>query len=212
MLPLSASEWELIADRQFFLAKARIMEKLHQQLEALRERLRAMLMGVPLLAPAGLDVERGQITRGERYHDLPFLYLDFPKFFSRTDKFTYRSLFWWGQSFVFALILQGPYLPIYKSRILGGLSYLAGQGYFLSTAVDPWEWRREGAPLLPLEPHHPGEEEVLRQAVERLGFLKIERFVDFDHPGLREEGVVGEGVRTFQGLQFIVQADGAEGS
>lgn len=93
-LPLTAEERALIKDTSFFRAKAAIGKKVKENLLALHEALKEEIALSSLLAPEGTDLQGGQFVKGEHLQDFPYQYLDFPKFFSHTEKFTFRSLFW----------------------------------------------------------------------------------------------------------------------
>src|SRR5688500_7443876 len=117
-LGLTREELNLIADAEFFPAKARIMEKVRGMLHDVHGRLRDELDGIELLAPGGFDRKKFQFVKGEHLEDFPYQYLDYPKHFEGGEKFTFRSLFWWGHYFAFALILEGGGLLRYKQNLI----------------------------------------------------------------------------------------------
>src|SRR5207249_12207962 len=111
-------ELTLLGDTQFFRAKARIMTKMKAVLEGVYEGLQRELAGVTLLAPAGFNPAAHQFVKGEHLEDFPYQYLDYFKHFQGEEKFTFRTLLWWGHHIVFALILQGGYLTQYKKNLM----------------------------------------------------------------------------------------------
>jgi hypothetical protein len=146
--PLTPDEIRLVADREFFKTKAAITPKIRAMLESVHDALKQELAGVPLIAPAGFDPDKRQFVKGEHLEDCPYQYLDFPKHFEGDDKFTFRTLFWWGHHVVFALILEGEGLRQYKQNLINrygprsapvsladALGVEAGAG--LHAAVDP---------------------------------------------------------------------------
>src|SRR5881396_4233849 len=118
-------ELTLLGDTQFFRAKARIMTKMKAVLEGVYESLQRELAGVTLLAPAGFNPAAHQFVKGEHLEDFPYQYLDFFKHFEGHNKFTFRSLFWWGHHYTFALILDGEGLSQYKKNLINRYESLA---------------------------------------------------------------------------------------
>lgn len=135
-------ELSLLSDSRFFKTKARVMKKVKAQMEALHDGLKEDLAGVDLLAPEGFDVTLYQFVKGEHLEDFPYQYLDCPKHFAGGVKFTFRSLFWWGHHYVFALILEGGDLTRYKQNLLNRYEKVADKGICLCLGGSPWEWKR----------------------------------------------------------------------
>src|SRR5216117_4381006 len=111
-------ELTLLGDEQFFRAKARIMKKMKAIVEGVYDGLQRELAGVTLLAPAGFNPAAHQFVKGEHLEDFPYQYLDYFKHFEGDNKFTFRSLFWWGHHYAFALILDGEGLSQYKKNLV----------------------------------------------------------------------------------------------
>src|SRR5574341_849633 len=141
-ISFTAEEVSLIQDAEFFRAKARIMTKIRGQLEAVHAGLREELAGQDLLAPSGFDPTKCQFVKGEHLENCPYQYLDYPKHFSGDEKFTFRTLFWWGHHYVFALILEGEGLPQYKQNLINRYRAIADRDICLCLGPSPWDWRR----------------------------------------------------------------------
>lgn len=191
---LTDEEWRLVRDASFFRTKASVMEKIKGELEELRAALRDDLKKMSLLAPEGVDLEEGQLVKGEHLMECPYLYLDLPKYFSGGEKFTYRTLFWWGHHLLCTLILDGRHLDRYKENVMARYEQLAEGELHLLMTETPWEWRRGGEFALPLTKKN-------RQRVERAlrerPFLKLHRYWPLDDPAMVREGLVGASRRTF---------------
>ncbi|WP_447973515.1 hypothetical protein [Nitrospira sp. Kam-Ns4a] len=198
--PFTSDELALIANEQFFRAKARVMGKVRGLLEELHGAFRAELAGVELLTPPGFDPGRFQLVKGEHLEDCPYQYLDFPKHFVGDDKFTFRSLFWWGHHFVFALILEGAGLLRYKQNLVNRYHEVAGRHVCLSLGPSLWEWKRGDGYTLPLT--HDRKAEVAAVLSGRR-FFKLARFVVPDDPAVREGRLVELGRETLRTLIFL---------
>jgi len=198
---LTPAEQKLIQDTYFFQTKAVITKKVKRMLEELHAALGEELETASLLAPEGLDTTTGQFVKGEHLHDFPYQYLDLPKYFSQDEKFTFRSLFWWGHHFVFALILEGRYLDRYKQNLLHSYDKLADQGLYMLMAPTLWEWEKRPELLLEIRRDN---REVVEAALETRPFLKLHRFIPFDHPLFEKGSLAEEGRRTFRLISTIV--------
>ena len=199
--PFTPEELRLIADRDFFLAKARIMKKVRGLLEELHGVLQGELRDVDLLTPPGFDPAKCQFVKGEHLEEYPYQYLDFPKHFQGDEKFTFRSLFWWGHHFVFALILEGHLLLRYKQNMINRYHQVAGRGLELALAPSPWNW-------------HAGEGYTMSLAHDRKSqvsavlsgrpFFKVVRVIPHDDPVVGEGRLVDVGRETLRAVLPII--------
>ncbi|MEW6245508.1 MAG: hypothetical protein AB1555_02235 [Nitrospirota bacterium] len=202
-LRFTAEEVELIADEHFFRAKAEITRKVRALLGAVHEELQAEMAKASLLAPPGFDPRKCQFVKGEHLEDFPYQYLDYPKHFVGSEKFTFRSLFWWGHHFAFALILEGGALRQYKRNLLDRFHRVAGQDLHLSLAPTLWEWKRGEGYTLPIT--HDRKARVAAALAER-SFFKILRFVPPDDPAVAQGMLPRVGCETFQAILPIVSS------
>src|SRR5437867_12152710 len=150
LIQFTPEELSLIADEKFFRAKARVMKKVRNTLDGLNAVVKSELAGADLLSPTDFDPSRFQFGKGEHLEDFPYQYLDFPKHFQDENKLTFRSLFWWGHHFVFALILEGEGLLRYKQNLINRYHDVAGRHICLYLGPSLWEWKRGEVYTLPL--------------------------------------------------------------
>lgn len=194
-------ELSLVSDSRFFRAKARIMKKVKTQLEALHDGLKEDLAGVDLLAPKGFKQAAHQFVKGEHLEDFPYQYLDCPKHFAGGVKFTFRSLFWWGHHFVFALILEGGDLTRYKQNLLNRCEKVADKGICLCLGGSPWEWKRGEGYTMELTWERKSE---LMALLDRRTFVKLARFVPLDDPAVATGRVPDIGRATLRDLLPVI--------
>jgi hypothetical protein len=196
------AEMRMILNTDFFPAKAGIIRKFHDEFMSLRDQLR-MECQKDILGngPKGCDWATGQLVKGERFHDFPYVYLDFPKFFSKDEMFTFRSFFWWGHALFFCWFLSGPRLEEYKVRLVADYAALSGQTIFLSTADSPWEWSLEKPHAVFLDQT---TEEDLKEILKDRSFLKIGSALTLK--SLEIPGAISqEGMRIFGLLKSMVR-------
>jgi len=201
MSRFTSDEMRMIAATDFFPAKAEIIRKFHQEFITLRDQLRMECEKTFLrAAPAGTDFDTGQLVKGEKFHDFPYVYLDFPKFFSKKEMFTFRSFFWWGHSLIFCWFLSGPRLDEYKERLLDWHATLSHQPVFVSIADTPWEWGLE-------KPHAEFLNEIgnehLKEILKDCHFLKLGCSIPLKSLEL-QNAIPQEGLRVFHLLRPIV--------
>ncbi len=194
-------EINLVADEVFFRAKARIMKKVRGVLERLHVRLEEELAAADLLGPPGFDPKKCQFVKGEHLEEFPYQYLDFPKHFMGSEKFTFRSLFWWGHHFVFALIVEEGELVRYKQNFVNRFHSIAGRQLSLCLSPSLWEWKRGDGYTLPVT--HDRKPEVAAVLGGRRSF-KVARFAPLHDEAVREGRIVEVGCEAFRAILPIV--------
>ncbi|MCX8019717.1 MAG: hypothetical protein N2747_04410 [Chitinophagaceae bacterium] len=135
-LILSAKEKELVTDARWILTKNRILEKIKVMFGFLQQQY-ASLPATALL-PEEILMVSAKISRGENYLGLPWMVLDYPRYFTAEHIFAVRTLFWWGRYFSITLQLHGKHRDGFLPHILAGFSVLKQTGFFLCTGRDPW--------------------------------------------------------------------------
>lgn len=197
----TAEELSLVADEKFFLAKARIMKKVRTMLDQLHAAIQAEITGVELLAPAGFNAAACQFVKGEHLDDFPYQYLDFPKYFAGAEKLTFRSLFWWGHHFIFALLLEGEQLPRYKQNLINRFSDLADRQLCLSLGPSLWEWKHGTGYTLEITRRRKSEGAAVLGGRQ---FFTVARFVPPDDQLVKEGRLIETGRRVFRSMLSII--------
>ncbi|MBH0201798.1 MAG: hypothetical protein HP496_05730 [Nitrospira sp.] len=188
-------ETVLLADAQFFRKKAAITTKIRAMLEVTHDTLQNELAGLSLVVPSGLDPHIHQLVKGEHLEDFPYQYLDYPKYFSGVNTFTFRTLVWWGHHVACALLLQGSEIGRYKRQLLGRFHQLAGKDPSL------WEWKCGAGYTLPIT--HDRKAQIAAVLAER-SFLKVVRCVPLGDPRVREGQLAQLACETFRSLVPLV--------
>jgi len=172
----------LVSDAQLFRKKAAISAKVKLQLTSTHQALKDELAGVAFVAPSAFDPEAYQLVKGEHLEDFPYQYLDFPKCFDGRNKFTLRTLFWWGHHVAWGLLLEGDEVRRYKKHFVDRFHQLAGHDLELSLAPTLWEWKRGEGYTLPVT--HDRKARLAAVLAER-PFLKIIRCVPLTDPRIQ---------------------------
>ena len=168
----SEKELRLVNHVEVFLTKPDILKKVEQRLITLQKALAQEVNLISANLPSGIDLVKNQIARGENHNGFPYLSLDYPQNFSKTEMFTMRTLFWWGHYLGFSLILKGKKLSIYLERLIENCHKKSYKNIYVSIAPDPWEWEIIDENFVLASQL---ETEGLQKIISPLGYLKIIR-------------------------------------
>jgi hypothetical protein len=198
---LTTDEWNVFANKDFFLKKAIISAKLKRTLEQLHIALKPELTAHPLLTPDSFDPESVQFVKGEHLEDCPYQYLDFPRYYTRQDKLAFRSLCWWGHHLVFALIMEGPLVKRYRVNLFNRFSEVADRQLSLCISSSLWEWKAGPGFTLDITHNHRSE---IAAALDHRTFFKIARFIPIQELEAGTDHIIDAGVTTFQAILPII--------
>jgi len=194
-------ELRLLADAQFFATKSRLMGRVRGLLEETHAALRAEVAAAALTTPDGFNPAKVQFVKGEHLEDCPYQYLDFPKHFAGGETFTFRTLFWWGHAFVFALLLEGDRLLQYKQNLINRYHQVAGRELEMSLAPSLWEWKQGAGYTIPITHDHKSQ---ISAVLSGRRSVKLARFVALGDPAVQEGRVAEVAVQTFRALLPVV--------
>lgn len=166
---LSSLEMELVANSDWILTKNGIIQKVKYLLEDLQEKEQDILSSYDEL-PAEVVSIPPKISKGENYKGLPWLVLDYPRYFEKDNHFAIRSMFWWGNFFSVTLHLTGVYKKTYEPRIIRSFGQLREDGYYICTGQDEWEHHFEAGNYSALKEMDPA---TFNLHVKDKSFLKL---------------------------------------
>ncbi len=154
---LSAAEIELVTNADFILTKNNIITKVYMLLGELSvfyvdeiNKRKTLPHEVVAITP--------KISRGENYEGLPWVMLDYPRYFTATDVLAIRTYFWWGNFFSITLQLKGKYqIKNFKSKI---------SDWYLCCNADEWQHHFRADNYKPLN-------DFSDEEIEALSFIKL---------------------------------------
>lgn len=132
------SEINLLGNKNLFLAKARITQKLQTALLLVEKLYARELIKYDKKLPAEIVNSKGKITKGENLSASPWMVLDYPKEFSRQNIFAIRTLIWWGKHVSVSLVLSGSYKKLYEQNIFKAIN-TKPTNLFVCIGQTPWE-------------------------------------------------------------------------
>ena len=168
----SEKEIKLVNHVEVFQEKPAILKKVHNRLVDLQKELENEIVPMASSLPDGLDITKNQIVRGENHNGFPYLSLDYPQNFSKSDMFTMRTLFWWGHYLGFSLILKGEHLKNHIERLLQNKNTKPFKDIYVSLTTNPFEWELNETNFSLISESNV---ENLQKTILDLGYLKIIR-------------------------------------
>jgi len=174
---LSQTEMEMVCNAELILTKNRILQKVNQLLAGLQAEQLEYIQMFSAALPEAVRNSTAKISRGENYKGLPYLMLDHPRTFGKTDVLAVRTLFWWGNFFSVTLHLSGLPKIAAEEKIICAYPLLKEKGYFCCVHDDPWEHHFEPGNYIALEKMEAAD---FATAFRERPFIKLATRIQFD--------------------------------
>ncbi|MCX6206438.1 MAG: hypothetical protein NTZ19_09335 [Bacteroidetes bacterium] len=114
---LSSKEQELVIKADWILTKNAVIQKLYTFFGQTSEQFQLQIQQNPSLANEAACAIAPKISKGENYEGLPWVMLDYPRYFKGEDVFAIRCFFWWGNEISITLQLAGKFKTFYSNAI-----------------------------------------------------------------------------------------------
>jgi hypothetical protein len=137
-IQLSEEEWQLVMNAEILLTKNRVLEKVALFLGEIGNSAGTIFSPEAIVLPVSAPWKHAKISKGENYLGLPYLVLDYPRFFFRDDVFAIRTMFWWGNYFSITLHIKGIFLEHFAPGIIRNFDSLAAEGFMINTSGSEW--------------------------------------------------------------------------
>lgn len=135
-ITLSKDELELVTNAQILLTKNDIIKKVFDLFGELAE---AYVIAARDVLPQEVRSITPKISRGENYLGLPYVMLDYPRFFQKEEMFAIRTFFWWGNFFSLTLQLSGGYQNRSGPSLQEAISSGYFEGWFINDSIEMWD-------------------------------------------------------------------------
>lgn len=168
---LSPKELELVNNADWILTKNHIIDKVYDLFGALANQYRQEYTTYKNFQKEIAFEISPKISKGEHYEQLPYVMLDFPRYFTVTDIFAIRTFFWWGNHCSIHLILKGKYLTelgpsVDRYFAMYGQHRVETLDWYIGVGSDPWQHHFEKDNYLPMQDWN-------GDSVTQLPFLKL---------------------------------------
>lgn len=137
-ITLSSKELELVTNAEWILTKHAIIQKVYRLFGDHVQLAEPLIMQSGWI-PGEVKSIPAKIAKGENYLQLPYVMLDYPRYFSGENVFAIRCFFWWGNFFSVSLQLGGVHFQNNRELILSRFEWLKERQFYLCIAGDPWQ-------------------------------------------------------------------------
>lgn len=183
---LTPSEWEVIQDKEFLPRKFIVCQKMEGMLGELKKNIEAIGPFYAARSNKEKLTTHSKISKGDNYKYFPYRVLDCPMVNEGGDFFSFRTVFLWGQSFGFHLIMTGKFKEAYQATIIEQRRDFP-IGFHLSNQATPWIWEMDEKNLEPLRELSLTEASEIIQGKD---FIRVSSFFPLEHyADVPEKGV-----------------------
>src|SRR6266487_1465229 len=175
---LSPFEMDLLTNPEWILTKNMIVKKAQRLLEEVQQNISEYAIQHPAIFPAELLAISPKISKGENYKGLPWLMLDYPRYFDKENIFAIRIMFWWGNFFSTTLHLSGHYKQKYNDAIIHSYEDLHKNEFYICINDEQWDHHFEKENYLPIKNF--GAEDFADQVLKK-SFVKLSCKLSFSY-------------------------------
>lgn len=170
---LSDKEIMMMEDTDFLISKVNIIAEIEELLAKTKDRLIEVIKKENVSFLTESKYNKGKISKGENYRNLPFVILDYPSVFESNNIFAYRTMFWWGNNFSCTFQLQGEYLELHRSKLLSNFDLLLHQNMYICVAETPWEYHYGKDNYIQLSNDH-------KELIANASFIKLSKKIPLE--------------------------------
>ncbi len=169
-IALSAKELELVCDTGWILTKHTIIQKVYQLFGDVLPQLETILLAQKELLPVEIFINAPKISKGENYRQLPYVMLDYPRYFGKDGTLAIRTFFWWGNFFSVSLQVSGCFYEKAVALLEAKWEWLQQNDYWVCVHNEPWQHHFEEDNFVPVQSL---KEETYREILHGRPFIKI---------------------------------------
>lgn len=179
-IALSAKELELVCNTDWILTKHIIIQKAIDLLGEALVSMQEMAEQKKGDLPEAFFVKSPKISKGENYKQLPYVVLDYPRFFDKENTLAIRTFFWWGNFFSINLQLSGKIKNDAAPNLLAHFLQLQQNDYWICVNNHPWEHYFETDNYVPMQTLTTAKFETILTSES---FIKIGKKISLQHWG-----------------------------
>jgi hypothetical protein len=175
-IQLSPEEMQLVKNSEWILTKQRVIEKVYGMFGVLSANMQLRVQEKRPALPEEVLVTGPKISRGEQYGGLPYVVLDYPRFFTKEHVTAVRTFFWWANYFSITLHLKGVYSSRFRHRVMECLLQPGFSGFYISHGGDEFSFNVADGSYRMLGTYQPGIDEI-----DKSPFVKISGIIPLEH-------------------------------
>ncbi len=180
----SPSELSVLHDKTFFEIKHAVMHKWEKFLSHLAENIHKWIQDTPnIRIPNEVKQTTPKISKGENYQGMPYMVLDYPRYFGKEDTCAFRNLLLWNRGLYSTWFFEGKYID-YAIQIY---AQHGTQSMYLHQNTDKWIHELTEQDIYIQMPQSMSEGDLLieqcasllHQTRNKLNYLKFTNFISF---------------------------------
>lgn len=175
-IQLSRFEMDLLNNSEWILTKNMIVKKAQTLLEQVQQNVSDYSKQYPDVFPGEVIAISPKISKGENYKGLPWLILDYPRYFDKENIFAIRTMFWWGNFFSTTLHLAGSYKQRYNNPILNSYNELVKDDFYTCVNEEQWQHHFEAENYVPVRDFTASK---FANNIKARPFIKLSRKLSF---------------------------------
>lgn len=175
-IQLSLFEMDLLNNSEWILTKNMIVKKAQRLLEEVQQNISDYTKQNSAIFPAEVIAISPKISKGENYKGLPWLMLDYPRYFDKENIFAIRIMFWWGNFFSTTLHLSGQYKEKYSNSIVNSYEKLCKNEFYTCVNEEQWNYHFEKENYLPVKNFTAND---FTNHIKKRSFIKLSRKLSF---------------------------------
>ena len=114
------------------------MEKIVQFFALLQQEQRNVLMLYKNKLPSRFFTASPKISKGENYSGLPYVVLDYPRFFNESGFGAIRTMFWWGNFFSITLHVSGVNKRAFEEKLINAYPLIQQEKFYFCISENEW--------------------------------------------------------------------------
>lgn len=138
-IALSDKELEMVCNTDWILTKHAIIQKVYKLFGEMVPLFEKTVNENKKYLPAEVFINSPKISKGENYKLLPYVMLDYPRYFGKDDTVAIRTFFWWGNFFSVSLQLSGSCKTNALEVLHQNFEWLQQNEYCICINDNPWE-------------------------------------------------------------------------
>lgn len=171
-IALSDKELELVCNTEWILTKHAVIKKVYDLFGEILPLLEKKLQEKVDHLPAEVFINSPKISKGENYKLLPYVMLDYPRYFTKEDTIAIRTFFWWGNFFSVNLQLGGHFKTIMTATLQQNFEWLQQNNYSICMNDNVWEHHFDADNFVPIKTIN---EKVFEDIILVKPFVKISK-------------------------------------
>lgn len=175
-IQLSQHEMDLLNNSDWILTKNIIVKKAQRLLEGVQQNVTDHTQQHTGIFPPEVTAISPKISKGENYMGLPWLMLDYPRYFDKENIFAIRTMFWWGNFFSITLHFSGKYKQRYETMLIRSYDELSREQFYTCIHTEQWHHHFEKENYLPVKDFSAGE---FAKEIQKRSFIKLAQKISF---------------------------------